>query len=459
MTQSANKVPRTPARPGRGALQAAPSPAAAWTAPLLVLLLTAALAPALTLDHAVVMALRNNRDLRAASYEVDKARGRLLQAGLWPNPALELSHATDRTFHNEGERATTAGFQQAFPVAGRLAFAKRVSRVEVAQAMAEIRNRERLLIGEVQRDFLTVLLHRQQIAANRELVGANRDFADVLRARFERAEVSEVDVSLARAEQQRLAVELAVLEGDLVARELALKLRLGLAPEDPIAPQGNLEVLLTRFAPERYSTTMVVNRPDLRQTELGIDRAAAEVRLAKAEAWEDWTLGVEYEQERGVDEPRGLTTDKFLAFKVSIPVALWNRNQGKLYEHRAAAEQAHAQFEAQRLAIRSEIATAMARARSLRSAVGKYGSDVAPALAESNSLVRRGYSEGLIPPAQVIQVQQQQASLRTAFLSATATYLQALVDLETATASSPYLKKDFLQSRTTETRRRSTHRK
>ena len=51
---------------------------------------------------------------------------------------------------------------------------------------------------------------------------------------------------------------------------------------------------------------MVVNRPDLRQTELGIDRAAAETRLARAEAWADWTLGTHYENERTVDEPTGL---------------------------------------------------------------------------------------------------------------------------------------------------------
>src|SRR5687767_10375894 len=50
-------------------------------------------APALTIDQAVTGALRNNLDLRAASYEVDKARGRLLQAGLWPNPELELNMA------------------------------------------------------------------------------------------------------------------------------------------------------------------------------------------------------------------------------------------------------------------------------------------------------------------------------------------------------------------------------
>jgi len=414
---------------------------------------------ALTMEQAVASALRNNLDLRAASFEVDKARGRLLQAGLWPNPELEFSTTTDRAFNDEGERTSAAGFQQAFPVSGRLHFAKRVSRVDVAQAMAEIRNRERLLIGEVQRDFLNVLLLRQQIAANREFVGLNREFVDVLEERLKRAEVSEVDLNLARVELQRLGVESAVLESDLVARELSLKLRMGLPPEQRISLEGNVEALAAKFGPEKYQTTMVVNRPDLRQTELGIDRAAAEVRLALAEAWADWTLGTNYESERRVDEPIGLKSDQFLGFKVSIPIALWNRNQGRVYEQKAATEQARQQFEAQRLSIRSEIATGMARALKLRDAVGNYRRDLLPALAQTNALVRKGYSEGLIPATQVIQVQQQQTTLRASFLTATANYLQALVDLETATASSPFLKKDFLQDRTAVDSHKNSYRK
>ena len=402
----------------------------------------------LTMEQAVVTALRNNLDLRAASYEIDKARGRLLQAGLWPNPELEFSTTTDRTFNDEGERTSVAGFQQAFPISGRLRLARRVSRVDVAQAMAEIRNRERLLIGDVQRDFLNVLLLRQQIAANREFVGLNREFVDLLEERLKRAEVSELDVNLARVELQRLGVEFALLESDLVARELSLKLRLGLPPEEKISLEGNVEALAAKFRPEKYQTAMVVNRPDLRLTELGIDRAGAEARLARAEAWADWTLGTSYEHERRIDEPAGVRSDEFLGFKISIPIALWNRNQGRVHEHTAAAEQARQQFEAQRLSIRSEIATALARAMKLRDAVGNYRRDLLPALGQTSALVRKGYGEGLIPATQVIQVQQQQTTLRASFLTATANYLQALVDLETATASSPFLKKDFLQDRT-----------
>ena len=92
--------------------------------------------------------------------------------------------------------------------------------------------------------------------------------------------VVQEDVNLARVELQRLGVESAQLESDLVARELSLKLRMGMAPEAKISLEGNVEALAAKFRPEKYQTTMVVNRPDLRQTELGIDRAAAEAILA-----------------------------------------------------------------------------------------------------------------------------------------------------------------------------------
>lgn len=416
-------------------------------------LAAASTARAVTIDQAVVTALNNNLDLRAAYFEVEKARGRLLQAGLWPNPELEFATTTDKPFNNEGERTSSAGFQQAFPISGRLRFAKQVSRVDVAQAMTEIRNRERLLIGEVQRDFVAVLLLRQQIATNREYLGMNRDYVETLAKRKEAAEVSEVDVNLAQVELERLGLENATLEAELSTREFSLKQRLGLSPEQALSVEGNLDAIAHKFRPEKYQTTMVVNRPDLRQTELGIDKAQAEIRLAKAEAWADWTLGFDYENERGNDEPAGLQEDKFLGFQLSIPLALWNRNQGKVYEQRAAAEQARAQTDALHLSIRAEIASGLARARKLREIVNTYRSSLLPKLTSTTSLLARGQREGLVEPTQFNQAQQQRGTLLINSLNSYNNYFQALIDLETATASSPFLKKDFFEQRTTTTKR------
>ena len=419
----------------------------------IVTIASAASARAVTIDQAVVTALSNNLDLRAAYFEVEKARGRLLQAGLWPNPELEFATTTDKPFNNEGERTSSAGFQQAFPISGRLRFAKQVSRVDVAQAMTEIRNRERLLIGEVQRDFVAVLLLRQQIATNREYLGMNREYVETLAKRKEAAEVSEVDVNLAQVELERLGLENATLEAELSTREFSLKQRLGLSPEGALTVEGNLDAIAQKFRPEKYQTTMVVNRPDLRQAELGVDKANAEIRLAKAEAWADWTLGFDYETERGDDEPVGLQEDKFLGFQLSIPLALWNRNQGRVFEQRAAAEQARAQTEALHLSIRSEIASGLARARKLREIFNAYRSSLLPKLTSTTSLLARGQREGLVEPTQFNQAQQQRGTLLVGSLNSYNNYFQALIDLETATASSPFLKKDFFEKRTTTTRR------
>ena len=87
----------------------------------------------LTPATAAEEALRTNPDLRAAYAVIEIARGRLVQAGLWPNPELSLSGVDDFAFQNEGERGASVGLAQRFPIARRLARARDVARVDVAR--------------------------------------------------------------------------------------------------------------------------------------------------------------------------------------------------------------------------------------------------------------------------------------------------------------------------------------
>ena len=204
---------------------------------------------------------------------------------------------------------------------------------------------------------------------------------------------------------------------------------------------------------------MVVNRPDLRLLELSVDRANAEIRLARAEAWQDWSVGLDYENERTVDEPAGLGTNEFVGFKISIPLALWNRNEGKVHEQQAAADQARQQIEALRLTIRTEIATGIAQATKLREVVTSYQTTLLPRLTATTELLKKGYAEGLSDATKLIQAQQQRATLRASYLTAYTSYVQALVTLETASGGSPFLSKDFLSGRTPQPGKRSSHHK
>ena len=62
--------------------------------------------------------------------------------------------------------------------------------------------------------------------------------------------------------------------------------------------------------------------------------------------------------------------------------------------------------------------------------------------------IKRAYSEGLVPISQVIQAQRQVLELEVAYLDILPKYILALIDLETVTATSPFLKRDYLASTT-----------
>ena len=73
-----------------------------------------AAAKGLTLSQLIATALRESKELQAARFVEAKARARLVQAGLLPNPSLELANKNDRLFANEGEYTTSIGFSQKF---------------------------------------------------------------------------------------------------------------------------------------------------------------------------------------------------------------------------------------------------------------------------------------------------------------------------------------------------------
>lgn len=411
-------------------------------------------ARALTLDEAVRRALAGNRDLRAAYFEVDKARGRLLQAGLWPNPVLELNGRTDRAFNAEGEGAVSAAFNQNFPVTGRLRLAREVGRVDVAAALAEIRDRERLLIGEVSRLFVQVLAGREAIAARRELRDLNEAFINVAQQRVAAALGSEVDVNLARIETGRLRQEIALLEAERQAGLFALRLRLGLDPRAALEPAGSLAAVAERLAANttaRGEASLLAGalgrRPDRRALALAVDRAGAEVRLARAEVWSDPTVGLVYDLDRGVDDPEGLSTDQFIGLRVGVPLPLFNRQQGRIREGLAADRQARARVAALDLAIRAEVVAAADRAGRLREVAAGYANTLLPLAGRNADLLRQAYGEGRAEFSLILQAQNQRLGLRGTDVEAQRDRVLALVDLQTAAASSPHLRTDFLVNR------------
>lgn len=391
----------------------------------------------LTPENAVQIALAQNRDLAAARFAIEQAEARLVQAGLWPNPEIELSHEGDRFFDEDTEYVWSAGFRQRFPITGRIAKARDVGRVDVAQAIAEVRNQERLLAGEVLALARGLLVTQQKLDVNQALQNTLQRLIDVSAKRLGAAEVSAADVNLAKLELQKLILAQSALRNEQEVATTALNPLLGRAPQSPVEMTGVAGTELDLEAAAAVSRTAVDHRPDRQLAALGIDRADAEIKLARAEKWEDWTIGFDAKVERtAFDEPIRISdTDNLYALTVSVPLPLWNKNQGRIREAQATRRRAEAELAALELRISAEVQTADNQMHQLLGILKQYGAQAIPLAEQNIALLQQGYADGLVNVTAVIQAQQQLTELRQSYVQTLGEFLRAKTAWETATAA------------------------
>lgn len=388
---------------------------------------------AYSLQQLIAIAQRDNKDLQAARYAIEIGQARLLQAGLRPNPRLDVSARSDFLFRNEGEYGKTVAISQQFPIAGRILRQQDVARVDIALAQAEVQEAERKLAGEIAADAYRLLVVDRQIQSRDALIGIEKKLAQTTRDRFKAAEVSELDVNTVRLDLQRLEQERSLLLIRQDALKASLNTRLGrpaasaLSIDEPVPSMDALPALT------QLQATALALRPDYRSALLGADRAQAEIALAHALRWDDWSVGVELSEDKQVINgapPQGI--NRTIGVTLSIPLPVYNKGQGLFAEATASQDQAQARIDALRLGIGSEIAAAYAEALRLQTALGQYAGGILPIGQSNVKLARQGYSQGLIPVFEVVQAQRQQAELNATYLTTLDQYLQALVRLHTA---------------------------
>lgn len=188
------------------------------------------LAQPLTADAAVRIALLNNRELRATLREVGIARGNLVQAGLLPNPELEVE-VTPRQGHLEHTRIELSVEYDLIsailaPLRERAAQADHeAARYRAAGAALE-------LGYSVRAAFYAVQASQQRLAiANQglDILAAGRDAA---RALFEAGNVPELDAASQEAVYEGARITAAQVELELIERRERLQRLLGLSGSD-----------------------------------------------------------------------------------------------------------------------------------------------------------------------------------------------------------------------------------
>ena len=402
-------------------------------------------AETLDFDQSQKFALFHNPGIQAGYSTIEEARGRLLQAGLWPNPEIDLSYRSDVFFGGEGQDKAMASLMQKLPWSGRIAQAQKVSRVGVAMALTEVRDAERKLILEVQRTYIQARAASEKAASLKKLIASMDSLIALNEARRQSGQTSAITVNLAKVEKEGLRQQLLALEADEGAAVATLKGSLGMNAAEGLTLKGSIGEIVSCLMKHVVSGKSLY-RPDLVRASLQADAAAAEIALAHAGVWEDITVGVEYEFMRTLNGT-DLMNDNFLGARVIMPLPVWNRNQGAIAEKTAGKARASKAIEAAKLTIEAEIGTARVRAAKTGAIATLIAKDSLPLLDETRSVLESSIQTGEANTTEAITLTNQEISQRLFYVDSLMNQAQALSELEAALGSNRYLNRDIFTNK------------
>ncbi len=241
------------------------------------------------------IALANNRDLRIAALNIDKARAQyqIQQATLYPAVNAtgnenaqylggELTTSAQTTIIHQ--YSATVGF-----TAWELDFFGRIrslnqQALEEYLATEEARRSVQIsLVAEVARTWLALAAERERLALARNTLEARQKSLDLTRRSFEGGVASALDVAEARTLAEGARGEAARLVGIVAQDENALVLLVGAPVPMPLQPvRLNDALTVLADAPAGLSSEVLLRRPDILRAEHQLQAANASIGAARA---------------------------------------------------------------------------------------------------------------------------------------------------------------------------------
>lgn len=365
---------------------------------------------ALSVDDAVRIAIANTPSLRSAGYHVDVAAGRVIQAGLYPNPQFEFFAESLGAEAGKGGE-TNYLLSQELVLGGKLDRARDVAQADELAAKAAFVAEEFAVASRVTRSYFAAVAAQERLESRRQLIDLSQQLLDAANAQVDAGAATEPDRLRAEVVQAQAEIDLesARLDAHAALRSLA----------SAIGIDGTVEIPLTdtpRSLPHFPSQEAVVaaalaanSRVSLAR--IAIERARSVHELAKAEAVPNLvaSAGPRY------SDPESETT---LDLGVGMEIPLFDRNQGNIRAAMADRLSSAAQLREVQLQLIAEVSEAWAAYESARIATTRYQETLLPKAQQTLDLTRQAYERGSADYLRLLDAQQVVIESRIAYVDA-----------------------------------------
>jgi cobalt-zinc-cadmium efflux system outer membrane protein len=395
----------------------------------------------ITLDEAIQMALQHNHTLLAARTTIQQSEAEEITANLRPNPTLFAdweylplgapSHQNPNLYPNvptndylnnntEGDIGLSYLIERGKKRQHRLQAARDIT----AQTRSLVTDNERALWFNTASLFVNVQLAESTLELAEQDLKSFQHTVDLGELRYTKGAISEDDYL--KIKLQLLQFETDDQQAQLARVQALSDLRQLLGYEsvssdyDVAGPfdyqplQGNLE---------DFQLKALQNRPDLRAAQQGVTAARSQYELQKAIGKPDVTVQGNYSHVNGINAAN---------FLGSIPLPVFNRNQGEIARTRFAIAQAQEQEKATNGQALTDVRDAYEGLRVSDRIVQLYRSGYLDVAQKDRDIAEYAYQRGAVSLLDFLDAERSYRATQLAYRQALASYLLALEQLRQA---------------------------
>ena len=307
------------------------------------------------MQEVIELALINNRDLRVAALNVEKAQAlyRIQRSELLPTVGVAATGSRqDLVF--EGEKSASEQYSVALGVAaweldlfGRIRNLKEAALqtffgTQYARSAAQIS-----LVAAVGNSYLVLAANRESLQLAQTTLKTQQDSYELIRQSREFGITSELDLRQARAQVEAARVDVAAFTGRVAVDENALNLLAGVSVPDELLPDTLESVQPPRDVSPGVSSEVLLQRPDILAAESRLKAMNANIGVARAAFFPRITLtagvGTISSELSGLFES-GSGTWSFMP-QITVPIFTGGANRANLKVARVDHEIGVSQYE------------------------------------------------------------------------------------------------------------------
>ena len=384
------------------------------------------LAGQVTLAQALALTLKQNPDLAAFSWDVRSAEARVLQARLRPNPELgmqseDISGSRPGFSHSQ----TTLQLSQLLELGG-----KRTARVREATfgrelAKLDYESKRLDILKKTAQAFVEVLSAQERVRLGQENLELASGLIPDIRKRIEAGKASAVEQTRSEVAVASARIELDQAKRSLITARQHLAAQWGSAQPKFAQVVGDLEHVTYLPSLENLSLSLAQN-PEIARWEPETDKRQATLRLQQAQAVPNITLSA---APRYIGETREWTS----VIGFSLPLPLWNRNQGAILEAKHQLAKADDEKRSAVTRLSSELNDAYQTVARTSNEIHVLKESVLPGAEKAVEAIRQGYEAGRFSYLDVNEARRTLTTARLQYLQALSDYHKAVAEIEALT--------------------------